>query len=468
MKKLAIVLMFSTISLFATTSDTAVSPSSEELNNITLQQAIEIVRKNNLEIHIADEEAKIKAFEAGMVSGKNWGKLDVSLTGLNSDDAGNVFGFKLQSREATFGDFGFNEFDTSLMATPEGQQQLLGTAPEDLNNPEARSHYLTKLTYQIPIYTGGMLSAYGDITEALHKMSLMEREQIAAEKIYQTKKTFYDISLVESHIKNLRKIHDNIEKLENIVHTMIKEGYAKKVDLLEVQAKKSSVVRMLRQAEFNKELAYQFLSFLLNEKILSIVPIYTSAPMPEMSEEEILERNLDIRRAKLGHSITEYAVDAEFAKFLPTIGAFAEYGSGSEKPLDEFSDKAFYTVGVQATWNIFNGGSDSDAYQKAKAGNMKVAYQVELAKKGIALQISKIKTEIKSLDYEIKSLEKELAFANEVYENYLGRYSEKLVSINDVVIKQSIQIEKTLLLQEAKNKRNARVFELEKISNGAN
>jgi uncharacterized protein involved in exopolysaccharide biosynthesis len=78
--------------------------------------------------------------------------------------------------------------------------------------------------------------------------------------------------------------------------------------------------------------------------------------------------------------------------------------------------------------------------------------------------IDKIKTEIKSLESEINSLEKELDFAREVYENYLGRYQEKLVSINDVIIKQSIEIEKTLKLQEAKNKRNEKVFLLEKIA----
>jgi hypothetical protein len=33
---------------------------------------------------------------------------------LRSNDAGNVFGFKLQSREANFGDFGFSDFMGAL------------------------------------------------------------------------------------------------------------------------------------------------------------------------------------------------------------------------------------------------------------------------------------------------------------------------------------------------------------------
>lgn len=437
---------------------------------LSLKEAIEMVKSQNLEVEIAKKDSQIKEFESKIASGNSRGKIDLSLTGLRSNDPGNVFGFKLQSKEATFDDFGFDEFLAPLgdmmAGNPVDQQALLDTKPKNLNEPDARDHYITKISYQLPLYTGGMLTQYERITKALHNMSMLEKEQIQNEKIYQTKKSFYDISLLESYIENLEKINSNIEKLENIVKTMIEEGYAKKVDLLEVQAKKASVERMLNQAKFNKDLAYQFLSFLLNKEVKDIEKLYDLAPVPQISEEEMLERNINIQKATAGYQITDMAIKLEKASFLPTVGAFAEYGSADNTPLGEFSDHAAYTVGVQAKWNLFNGAIDKNKYEKAVVENLKVKTQVELAKKGTALEIAKIKTEIKSLDYEINSLNKELEFAKEVYENYLGRYSEKLVSINDVIIKQSMQIEHILMLQEAKNKRNAKVFNLEKISNG--
>ncbi len=60
----------------------------------------------------------MKAYEAHAAKGHHYGKLDVSLSGMRSNDAGNVFGFKLQSREATFGDFGFSEFDSTNPNNP--------------------------------------------------------------------------------------------------------------------------------------------------------------------------------------------------------------------------------------------------------------------------------------------------------------------------------------------------------------
>ena len=98
--------------------------------------------------------------------------------------------------------------------------------------------------------------------------------------------------------------------------------------------------------------------------------------------------------------------------------------------------------------------------------NLKAQSQLNLAKSGIALQVAKIKTEIKSFDFDIDSLEKELELARGIYKNYLGRYQEKLVSINDVLIKQSMEIEQVLKLKETQNKRSSKILELEQIANG--
>jgi len=96
---------------------------------------------------------------------------------------------------------------------------------------------------------------------------------------------------------------------------------------------------------------------------------------------------------------------------------------------------------------------------------MKVKDQVELAKKGIALKVKKLRTEILSIDADIRSYRKQLQFAREVYRNYKERYKEGLVSISDVLIKQSKELEMLLKLLTAKNKRNTKVFQLDSILN---
>ena len=435
--------------------------STEAYQNLSLEQAISILKKDNLEINVAKFDEKIKAFEHEIAVGYNYGKLDLTQSAMRSNDAGNVFGFKLQSREAAFVDFGFGEFD---MTNP----NLLNVQPKDLNYPDARNHFQTKLQYQLPIYTGGKLEQYGKITKALEKMSRLDTQKIINEKIYQLKKSYFDLYLLNSYLHNLNIIKTNMEKLENMAQNMIDEGYAKKVDLLEVQSKKANVTRMLNQAKANKKLVYHFISFLLNAKVESITGNYEAIQAKTLDKETILNQNLDIKKAKQGLAITNMAIDLEKSANLPEVGAFVEYSSADNTFLGDFIDHDAYTFGVQLKWNLYNGGIDQKSIEKARVKNLKVRSQVDLALKGIALQVEKILTEIKSFDFDIKSLEKEIELTRTIYQNYLGRYQEKLVSINDVIIKQSLEIEKVLKLKEIQNNRSNKILELDKIADGEN
>lgn len=428
------------------------------LNNLDIHQAISMLKSNNLELKISHFTEQMKAYEAAAAKGHNYGKLDLSVTGMRSNDAGNVFGFKLQSREATFGDFGFAEFDPS-------NPNILNVQPSALNYPESRSHYQTKLSYMLPLYTGGKLTEYGRITEAMHRMSQWDTQKLLNEKIFQTKKAFYDISLVENYIFNLSKIIKNINHLEEIVKSMGEEGYAQEIDLLEVQARRAEAESMHNQAKLNRDLAYQFLSFLLNEKVDTIKKVNDMAPMPNIDVSEIESNNIDIQKALLGLKISQMAMDVEKSNYLPTIGAFGEYGSADNELWNEFRDKDAYTVGVQLTWNIFNGGIDDANLEKAKVNHLKVQDQVSLAKSGIALKVKKLETEILSKNADVKSFQKQLRFAKKVYENYRSRYKEGIVSISDVLIKQSRELEVLLKLLTVKNERNTKIFELNSILN---
>ena len=448
-------------------------------NALTLDEALNILKSNNLEIKAADLEVKAAKENVQTVSGSNWGKLDLEQNIARSNDAGNVFGFKLTSREANFGDFGFDEFlvpmggalmkANSGALTPtdlQGMQNILTIEPDRLNYPGNRNFFQTKLKYEVPLFTGFKLSSYTDIMKSMAKLKTLDKEKIAKEKSYQLKKSFYDMGLLDASIAHMKIILHNIGRLEETTKEMIRSGYAKKVDLLEVQAKKANVERVLSQMNANKKLLYHFISFLLNQKVTKILPPTKPVPMPAYSDDYIITHNLDIQKAKTGLHITEEMIDAQQSGYYPMIGAFGELATADDSFLGDAGDHKAYTVGARLTWNIFNGGIDKAKVEKAKIEKLKTATQVELAKKGISLKVAKIRTQIESLDYEIASLKKELELADAIYKNYEGRYKEQLASMNDVIIKQSQQIEKVLQLLQVHNKRTEKIIALEKLANG--
>ena len=433
---------------------------------LTLNEAIVILKQQNLEIKTANLETKSAHSDVELSNGYNYGSLDFTQDIMRSNDAGNVFGFKLSSREASFGDFGFADFNPAFMNTPAGQQQLLSTQPSDLNYPGYQNFFQSKLTYMVPLYTGGKISSYTTIAKEMESIKQLDSTKVTDEKIYELRKSYYDMALLEHSIGQLKLIQKNIAILYTTTQQMVKEGYAKKVDLLEVESKKVNVERLIAQMEGNKKLNLHYLGFLLNQEIREITVPTDDRATYTLTQSNILASNSDIKKAQHALELRASMIDLANAPLLPTVGAFAQVSTADNTFLGDFSDHAAYTIGAKLSWNLFNGGIDTASVEKSRIEHLKTSTQAQLAKKGIALQYDKITTEIANLDVQIVSLEKELELSTQIYRNYEGRYKEHLCSMSDLLIKQSMQIEQIINLQAVKNQRNERIFALEKLHNG--
>ena len=452
-------------------------------DNLSLNQAIDLLKKNSSNIKIARFDEKIAKFKSKIAQSYDYGSLDYTLNALRSNDAGNVFGFKLQSREATFRDFGFADFlggvgtalqmangdfgtFTNIMSDPNMANQLLSMAPDDLNYPDARNHFQNKFTYQVPLFTGYKLTQYKRIMKDMEKLSSLDTKKVINEEIYQTKKTFYDITLVENYIKHLKVLKSNIDKLENIIRAFKSEGYAKDTDIYEVQAKKASVLSYLNQAKLNRDLAYQYLEFLIGVKVNSIETRDELAPLPSDNPKELVDKAIDLKRAELGYKITKENIKLQKSAFYPVVGAFAEYSSADDNPFNDFFKHDSYTIGAQLKWNIYDGKKKDAEYQKAIIEKLQMGEKVRLAKRGLGLKIKQIITEVKSKDYDIEAKQKEFEFSKKVYEQFEGKYKEGLEKISDVLIKHSEELQALLELLKVKTVRNQKVFELESLLEG--
>lgn len=425
---------------------------------LSLTEALELIKRQNLEIKAAEYDIQSSSLSLDMADAQDYGQLNFVQNISRSDDAGNVFGFKLTSREASFGDFGFSDF----LSPPPGN--ILDVQPHDLNYPDARNFFQSKLVYELPLYTGNKITAYKNMAKEMRNISLLEKEDQIQTKIYETRKSYYDMGLLEGSLKNLYIILANIAKLEHMTKEMITEGYAKKIDLLEIQSKKANVERIITELTSNQELLYHYLSFLLNQDVKEISTPQYELPTPQISTDDILRNSIDIKKAMTALKIRDSVLVAEKSRYLPMVGAMAEMQTADDSFLGDANDHKSYTVGVQLTWNIFSGGSDYAAIEKAQIERLKMQTQTELARQGIALQVKEIQTKIKTANSKIKNLKAELRLAREIYNNYEGRYKEQLSSMSDVIIKQSSWLEKVLQLLKAENERNTQIFALERLA----
>ncbi len=433
-------------------------------SGLKIEQAINFLRDNNREIAIANSEIESQKFKLDSISGYKYGKLDLTQRAMRTNDAGENFGFKLTSREANFNDFGFDEFLAKQGSIQtDGGTSLLQTQPKHLNYPEATNFFQTELKYELPIYTGGKLFAGEQIANKMIEMSKLSRDKLIDEKIYELRKSYSDMALLNATYLNLENINNNLKTLENIAKNMKSEGYGKEVDLLEVKARRSAVERMINQIEARRELLYKYISFLIGQNVKNIEISCSDQDFKIPTVEIFLANNLDLQKGKHGLAIYDNLIDIAKSEFLPKIGAFGKVSTADNNFLNEADRHFGWTIGIQLSLNLFNGGVDKANLEESKVEKLKNENKIRLAETGLKLQFETIVTEIKNLNDEIARLNSELELVNQIYKNYEEYYRENLNSMSDVIIKQSEQLQKIMELLQLRNKRNERIFALRNL-----
>jgi len=440
--KFVLILLFSNLALFASS-----------LENLSLQRAMEILHSQNPQLIIAKLEAQAKQSDIAIANALNWGEIDLVQSAARSNDPLNVFGFKLQSGDVSFNDFGFNEFDTT-------NPNLLNVKPQNLNDPRARNHFGTMLEWRLPLYSGGKIKYGIDATKILYSLSKLDVEALQKTQAKELKNGFYTLRLLQSQEKELQKLHETLTHLEDLATQMHLEGYGLKSDILEVQARKAQVVKHQKDIEANREFVLHFISFLLDSKVGSV-----DTNLPNLEPVQINPEDTFLaQKAALGVELGSLHVKSQRADFLPTVGLRAQWGVAQEQFGSSGNDA--YTIGLEFRWNLYKGGSSDETLQKARIEHLKMTHQSHLATQKASLDIAQLQTKTKQSDAQIQSLLTQKELLDALVLQYTERYKESLVSMDQVLRYQAQYLENSLELNEARYQKLKNLLELEALTFG--
>ena len=125
--------------------------------SVSFDKILETTIKNSKDLQKQKLNIESSKLDIENIDAVSYGKFSLSEEISRTNHSGYVFNSKLSSREATFNDFGFTP---SAMAQAMAGQNVI---PDNLNYPSARNNFNTKLTYDIPLFTGFKLSNQKDI-----------------------------------------------------------------------------------------------------------------------------------------------------------------------------------------------------------------------------------------------------------------------------------------------------------------
>ena len=122
---------------------------------INFNQALNYTLKNNKDLKNQKLNIDLAKLNIDKVDALSYGKLSFEEQINRTNHAGYVFNSKLSSREASFNDFGAGQYT--------GLPSSLNIEPKNLNYPDDRNNFNTKISYDVPLFKGFKLTNQKEI-----------------------------------------------------------------------------------------------------------------------------------------------------------------------------------------------------------------------------------------------------------------------------------------------------------------
>jgi outer membrane protein TolC len=408
---------------------------------INFSTALDITLQNNKELKAKKlniEEAKESLKEA---KSYDFGSLKFEENISRTNHAGYVFGMKLASREANFGDFGFSDFlaplGAAMMGVPLDGNQVLQTQPDDLNNPKPRTNFETKIVYEIPIFTGYKL-------QNAKKMAQLQILANQAKYTFDSKKLEIEILKAYNGAVAAKYFIDAIKQAKkattsfvNFAKELNKEGLVTKIDVKQATVYDMNIDTKMIQAKNNFDLAIAYLRFLTNDKTITdvedfqIIDDSTYAKDPE----SYLNRD-DYKWMQYNVQTLKHKIDFDSAQEYPEIGAHLEYGF-NDNTLNLSKSKDYYLGAVGLRYTIFDGNLKNITKQKAKIKYQQTRLYLDHMENGLKLEIQKNILNLNAKEKIYHQKQKAEALAKDILNKSEELYKNQLISMNTLLMEQA-------------------------------
>ena len=401
--------------------------------SVNFDKILDLTIKNNKDLKQQQLSIDSSKLDIDYIDSISYGKASLSHEISRTNHSGYVFNSKLSSREATFDDFGFSQMNEGLK-----------TEPKNLNYPEDRNNFTTKLSYDIPLFTGFKLSNQKDILKLQEKANEIKYNLDVKELEFEVLKAYNSAVVAKDFIKALEKAKESIEFMKNGAIAFHKEGLVTKIDVNEAKVYESNINSQLLEAQNNFQLALAYLGFLSSDDSIKDVEelenIYFKFPNEEELYAKALENRDEVKMQNIQVNASKKNIEIANSSYYPSIYSHLEYGYNDDKVTVD-SDKNYYMAMIGISLTLFD-NTRSIEKQKNKIEYQKASLNEEKLKDAIKLELKKailnLETKEKVLAQKIEAKD----LANDILNQAKLQYKNQLISMT------------TLLQQEANFRKN--------------
>lgn len=401
--------------------------------NFALKQSL----KNSKELKIKKLNIKSSKLDLKSVKAISYGKMNLIYEMSRTNHAGHVFNTKLSSREATFKDFGFSQMNEGI-----------NTEPKDLNYPNTRNNYNTKISYEIALFTGFKLSTQEEILKIKNSVEKLKYNLDEKSLELEVLKAYNSAVVAKEYIKALKKAKEASQALVYSAKEFHKEGLVTKIDTKEAQVHLLNIQSNLTEAKNKFDIAIAYIRFLtLNENIKDIKDLKSFKIKNNDLEtlyKTALKNRDELKISKKHKEAMKKNIYLKNSSFYPNVYSYLEYGVNDDNITFD-SEKDYYMAMLGVKYTLFDQRRKIEK-EKSQIEFNKTALKQNQLKDSIKLEVQKVFLKLKTKNKIFKEKKETLALAFEVLEQSKLMYKNQLLSMTE------------LLKQEASYRKNEATF----------
>ena len=409
--------------------------------SINFEEVLKMTIKNSKDLQQQQLNIDSSKLDSKMIDYINYGKLSISEEFNRTNHAGYVFNSKLSSREATFKDFGFSQMNEGL-----------NTAPTDLNYPDDRNNFNTKITYDIPLFTGFKLSNQKDILKLQEKANELKYNLDKKTLEFEVLKAYNSAVVAKDYVQALEKAKIAVSKIVESADAFHKEGFVTKIDVNEAKVYELNINSTLIEAKNSFQLALAYLRFLSSNDEISDVQELENRYFHFPNEEELykiaLENRDEIKIQDIQVNANKKSIEIAKSAYYPTLYSHLEYGYNDDK-LTIDDDKNYYIALVGLSLTLFDGTRDVEK-EKSKIEYVKATLNQEKLKDAIKLELKKAILNLEAKEAILKEKIEAKNLANNILEQAKLQYQNRLISMTNLLLQEANYRKYEALLINAK------------------
>jgi len=378
---------------------------------LSLNEAVSAALANNKSMRLAGLDERIAKSNFNQTQAVFLPQVDLSYTAMSTNNPLNAFGFKLQQGSITQNDFN----------------------PALLNHPSATPDYMAQVEVKQPLLNIDMLYMRKGAEKQIEVYQY--KTQRTQEYItFETTKAFLQLQLAYQAEKVLAEAGQTAKSVYTFTDNHFKQGLIQKSDLLNAQVHVAAVESNLARAKSSIRNASDYLSLLMGQptgKIYSIADEPQTNSQAIDSTKRVFATRSDFMAMQKAIEASGLMIKSSEMSYLPKLNAFGNYQYNDSR-LTGFGANA-YLVGVQLSWNVFNGNKTKHVIAAQKLERDKLAVQLAQQKNQSQMELDKAYRDLSDARFEMVQDQAAIEQASEALRILQNRYRQGLVNTTDVL-----------------------------------